>query len=222
VTVMEKYNWELTRSLMFVAIIMAVIVVTRLTAPMHAIPSAQNTRHAPSTPLDTSIPLPDPNPIQPPAKRATPATPPSDPRVFSVGPNEIANRYTLLDVERKPASPSNDQLIVRLHIESLATAPLVSPFESDMLEITVPGLQPINPSTPFKRPLASGSSRNQEVAFRLPAGFRLQDATLRIHYYNYEHEVPLMLDNPRQALAPRYRSASTSSPKAGEVCRRLG
>ena len=111
--------------------------------------------------------------------------------MFSVGPNEIANRYTLLAAERKQSSPSNDQLIVRLHIESLAMPPLVSPFESDMLEITSPDLPPINPSTPFKLPLTSGSSRNQEISFRLPAGFSLQDATLRIHYFNYEHEVPL-------------------------------
>lgn len=40
-------------------------------------------------------------------------------------------------------------------------------------------------------PLPGGGSRNQDIAFRVPAGFRLQDATLRIHYYNYEHEVPL-------------------------------
>lgn len=42
-------------------------------------------------------------------------------------------------------------------------------------------------------PLPGGGSRNQDIAFRVPAGFRLQDATLRIHYYNYEHEVPLSL-----------------------------
>lgn len=191
-TVMEKYKWEVTRSLVVAAIVMALIVLTRLITPMNAIPSTQKTRHAPSAPLDTSSPLPDPNPIQSPARRATPA-PPSDPRVFSVGPNEIANRYTLLAVERRHSSPSNDQLTVRLHIESLATAPLVSPFESGMLEIASPGIPPINPSTPFKLPLASGSNRNQEIVFKLPTGLRLQDATLRIHYYNYERQVPLSL-----------------------------
>jgi hypothetical protein len=100
-----------------------------------------------------------------------------------------------LGIERKQLSPEDDQLIVRLHIESLATDPLTSPFESDMLEIVSPGLQPIKPSTPFRLPLASGSSRNQDIAFRLPAGFLLKEATLRIHYYNYEHEAPLSLSN---------------------------
>lgn len=192
-TVMEKYNWEVTRSLVVAAIILALIVMTRVIAFMNPIPSPPTTHQAPSPRLDTSVPLPDPNPIQRPAKRATPASPPSDPRVFSVGPNEIANRYTLLAVERKQSSPSNDQLLVRLHIESLAMAPLVSPFESDMLEITSPGQQPITPSKPFQLPLPSGSSRTQEISFHLPPDFHLQDATLRVHYYNYEHEVPLKL-----------------------------
>jgi|SRR5581483_3289034 len=216
-TVMEKYKWELTRSLLFAAIIMALTVVTHLIAPPNEIPSLKNARHTPSAPPEasafsaSSVPSVSPvssaspvspispvrrphrHPIQPATTRAIPAPPPSDPRVFSVGPNDIANRYTLLAVERKQSSPSTDQLIIRLHIESLAMNPFVSPFESDMLEINSPGLPPINPSTPFKRPLASGSSRNQEIAFDLPADFPLHEATLRIHYYMYEHEVPLKL-----------------------------
>ena len=198
-TVMEKYRWEVTGTAMVVAAIMALIVVTRLIdIPSSEIPVAKNARltlpiHAQSPPFDTSVPFPDPNPIHRPAKREAIASPPSDPRTFSLGPNEIANRYTLLGVERKQVSPEHEDLIVRLHIESLATEPLVSPFESDMLEITSPGLQPINPNKAFRLPLPGGGSRNQDIAFRVPAGFRLQDATLRIHYYNYEHEVPLSL-----------------------------
>ena len=210
-TIMEKYKWEVTRSTVVGAIIMALAVVTHLfSTPRSDFPLSGNARsgnarpaaanvqltspsHTQSLPADTTVPLPDPNPTQRPATREAVATPPSDPRQFSVGPNEIANHYTLLAVERKQVSPEDDQLIVRLHIESLATDPLVSPFESDMLEIRSPGSQPIKPSAAFRLPLPSGSSRNQDIAFRLPAGFLLKEATLRIHYYNYEHEVPLRL-----------------------------
>jgi hypothetical protein len=205
-TVMEKYQWEATRSAIVAAIVLALAVVTHLfgtsrsdfPSSANARPAAGNARltfptHNQSPPVDTTVPLPDPNPTQRPAKRATLASPPSDPRQFSVGPNEIANRYTLLGIERKQVSPEDDQLIVRLHIESLATDPLVSPFESDMVEIRSPGSQPIKPSTPFRLPLPSGGSRTQDIAFRLPAGFLLKEATLRIHYYNYEHEAALRL-----------------------------
>jgi hypothetical protein len=200
VTVMEKYQWEVTRTAIVATAFMALIVVTRLVddTPGGKTPPAKNARltspsHAQIPPLDSTTAFPDPNPVRLPAKRATVASPPSDPRKFSVGPNELANRYTLLGVERKQVSPEHDDLIVRLHIESLATEPLVSPFESGMLQITSPGLQPINPNKVFRLPLPGGSSRNQDIAFRVPADFRLQDATLRIHYYNYEHEVPLSL-----------------------------
>ena len=198
-TVMEKYHWEVTRTAIVAAAFMALIIVTHLVdTPSSKTPAAKNARltppsHAQIPPLDSTVPFPDPNPVHLPAKRAPVASPPSDPRTFSVGPNEIANRYTLLGVGRKQISPEHDDLIVRLHIESLATDPLVSPFESDMLEITSPGSQPIKPSTPFRLPVPGGSSRNQDISFRLPAGFPLKEATLRIHYYNYEHEVPLSL-----------------------------
>jgi hypothetical protein len=210
VTVMEKYQWEATQSTIVAAIIMALIVVTRLAGtPRSEIPAAKNApelarltppSHAQSPPIETTVPVSNAHAARVPAnagqvsaKHKTAGSPHSDPREFSVGPNEIANRYTLLGAERKQVSPEDDELIVRLHVESLAIDPLVSPFESDMLEISSPGLQPIKPSTPFRLPIPSGSSRNQDIAFRVPAGFRLQEATLRIHYYNYQHEVPLSL-----------------------------
>jgi hypothetical protein len=199
VTFMEKYKWEATCCALVAAIVMALIVVTHLIGtPRSEMPVTGNARLTPrnpaqSSPVDTKVPLPDPNPVKPSPKHETVASPPADPHVFSVGPNEIANRYTLLGMERKQVSPKDDELIVRLRIESLAMDPLMSPFESDMLEITSPASQPIKPSTSFRRPLPSGSSRNQSIAFRLPAGFRLEQAALRIHYYNYEHEVPLSL-----------------------------
>ena len=197
--IMEKYQWEVTRSTIVAALVLALAVVTHLFAPSRRDFSPPRTmqptvpNHMQSPAADATVSPPDPNPMQSPAKRETVPTPPADPRQFSVGPNEIANHYTLVSIARKQVSPDNDQLIVRLHIESLATAPLVSPFESDMVEISSPGLQPIKPSTPFRLPLASGSSRNQDIVFRLPPGFSLKVATLRIHYYNYEHEAPLSL-----------------------------
>lgn len=96
-----------------------------------------------------------------------------------------------LSVDRKPVSSKSDELIVRLHVESLAMENLVSPFESDMLEIRSQGLQPISPSTPFHLPIPSGNNRNHELVLSVPPNLSLKHATLQIHYYNYQGEIPL-------------------------------
>jgi hypothetical protein len=115
----------------------------------------------------------------------------SDPHEVIVGPSGISNRYTLMSVERRPGQSKGDKLIISLHVESLAAETLVSPFESDMLDIKSPGLQPITPSAAFHQPIPSGESRNQEIAFNIPPSLILNRATLCIHYYNYESEIPL-------------------------------
>ena len=91
-------------------------------------------------------------------------------------------------------------LILSLHVESLATDGLVSPFESGMLEIRGPGIPPIKPSTPFRSPVPSGSSRNRDVAYSIPSTLNLDQATLRIHYFNYENEIAL--DRPFPLASP--------------------
>jgi hypothetical protein len=70
---------------------------------------------------------------------------------------------------------------------------LVSPFESDMLELSTPGQAPIHPSTPFRHPLPGGNSLNQDVVFTIPPTLVLSHTTLQIHYYNYRNELPLEL-----------------------------
>jgi hypothetical protein len=88
-------------------------------------------------------------------------------------------------------SSKSGELVMRLHVESLAMENLVSPFESGMLDITSPGLQPINPSTSFSFPVPSGSTRDQDIVFRIPPSLNLSHATLRIRYYNYQGEIQL-------------------------------
>ncbi len=94
-------------------------------------------------------------------------------------------------MDRKPVSPTRDELIIRLHVDSLATEPLVSPFESDMLSLSGWEMEPINPTTKVRHPVPSGNSLNQDVVFSIPTSLDLNRATLQIHYYNYQNEIPL-------------------------------
>jgi hypothetical protein len=82
---------------------------------------------------------------------------------------------------------------VRLHVVSLATENLVSPFSSDMLDVRSPGLEPIDPKKSFHMSIPSGDSENQDIVFNVPASFNLEKAVLHIHYYNYRKQIPLAL-----------------------------
>lgn len=115
---------------------------------------------------------------------------PSDPNEVIVGPSGISNRYKLRNIQRQKGS-EQDVLVISLHVESLASESLVSPFESDMLEIHSSGMPPVKPSMPFRSPVPSGNSQDREVVFRVPPTLSLDRATSRIHYYNYEKEIPL-------------------------------
>jgi len=64
----------------------------------------------------------------------------------------------LLSVERKPMSPAVDELTIKLRVESLAMENLVSPFESDMLELAAPELTSLHPKTSFRHPVPSRRS----------------------------------------------------------------
>ena len=195
-TVMKKYSWEVTHITSIMAVIIILTLVTHLTGtPRVDAPSAGNA--APNGAKST-LPGRSAHPL---GVSAQPEVPPShhyDPREIVVGASGISNRYTLLSVARKPVSAKRDELTVRLHVESLATEPLVSPFESDMLEIRSPGQQPITPSSSFRLPISSGNSRNQDIAFSIPSSLHLEGATLQIHYYNYQNEIPLNLP-PRKS-----------------------
>lgn len=184
---LDKYRWEATQ----IAVIAGVIITLTLVTGLFGVPRGERAYTLAPTALSKSMPPPAVVTTQP--VSAPQSAQPSDPHEVIVGASGISNRYTLLSMERKAVPSKGEELILKLHIESLAMEPLVSPFESDMLEIRGPGLQPIAPSTAFRRPIPSGESRNQEIVFSIPQGLNLSDATLRIHYYNYESEIPLNL-----------------------------
>lgn len=188
----ENHKWEATRIVTLAGVIVILALQMRLTGTLHRRPANAATSfdkltQVPTIPSRPAVPASDAAALDP----ARPvATQPSDPSEITVGPSGISNRYKLRNVERKK-QPARDVLVVSLHIESLATEGLVSPFESDMLEINSPGMPAIKPSTPFRSPVPSGNSRDQDIAFSVPSTLSLDHASLRIHYYNYEREIPL-------------------------------
>ena len=195
-TLLKQYGWEVTHITSIAGVITTLTLVTHLIGtPRVDGPSAGNAaaNGAKSTPPGKSTP-----PLRVPAQPGAPSSHHRDPHEIVVGASGISNRYTLLSVARKSVSAMRDELTVRLHVESLATEPLVSPFDSDMLEIRSPGQQPITPSSSFRLPIPSGNSRNQDIAFSIPSSLHLEGATLQIHYYNYQNEIPLNLP-PRKS-----------------------
>ena len=177
----EKYRWEATHVIVLAGVVTTLTLGTWLFGVSRGDHShAVFSKYASASSAVTTPSIPSEHAAQP-----------SDPRKVTVGPSGISNRYTLLRVDRKTVSPKRDELVIKLHVESLATEGLVSPFESDMLDITSQGLQPINPSTPFRFPVPSGSTRDQEIVFSIPPSLNLNHAALRIHYYNYHEEIPL-------------------------------
>jgi hypothetical protein len=139
----------------------------------------------------TAPPVPATRGVQVSTRNGSSISEQSDPREITVGPSGISSRYRLLSVERKPVSSKGDKLTVKLHVESLAIENLVSPFGSDMLEITGPGPQPITPHRSFNLPIPSGHSRNQDIVFSVPPSLSLSHSVLRIHYYNHQSEIPI-------------------------------
>lgn len=206
-TLLEKYSWETTHIAVIAGVVTTLMLGTYLFgSPRGQIPLALNGLPKPQKQSSSSSavavqPVPPARAAQVPSPQGRTGSPPSDLHVVTVGASDISNRYTLLSVERKPVPSKDDELIVRLHVESFAMAPLVSPFESDMLEIRSPGLPPITPSASFRTPLPSGSSLNQDVVFSIPQGLSLNDATLRIHYYFYQGEIPLSITAQTQNLS---------------------
>lgn len=185
---LKKYSWEVTHIASITGVITILTLVTHLTgSPAVQAPLSGNATPgiAPGAPGATSLGRPSPQ------KAARPES--SDPREIIVGPTGINSRYTLLSVGRKSVSPDLDELTVRLHVVSLAAESLVSPFESDMLELKSQAQKSINPKTSFHLPIPSGESRDQEIVFRIPSTLSLDHTTLQIHYYNYQKEIPLNL-----------------------------
>ena len=190
---LKNYGWELTHGTAIAAVIITLAVAIRLTGTplIENQPASKATGAvANPSPLTSAATVPmNPAVAGFPAPDATP----SDPHEVIVGPTGISNRYKLLSVDPKPRSSTSDDLTVKLHVQSLAMDNLVSPFESSMFELKSPGLDPIHPRNPFRSPLPSGTRRNYEIVFSIPKALNLSHATLLIHYYNYQNEIPLDL-----------------------------
>jgi hypothetical protein len=75
-------------------------------------------------------------------------------------------------------------------------ADLVTPFQSAMLEVRAQGLDPISPEQPFSYPVHAGDTRDEDIAFMVPSSLNIDQAVLRIHYYNELKEIPLALLPP--------------------------
>ena len=206
-TLLKRYSWETTRITVIAAVVTILVLISGVTevepgASPQLASESPNNRQAPvpfhPTPPAITPSVPSPAQAHPKrrlvrAQQAQPAeSQPTDPREVTVGDRSISNRYKLVSVERRRQPSGSDELVVTLHVKSLALENLVSPFESDMLEIVGRGLQqPISPNVAFNLRIPSGESRDQEIAFNIPAGLSVDQARLRIHYYNYQNEIPL-------------------------------
>jgi len=190
-TLLKKYSWEVTH----ITSILAAI--TTLTLAIHLTGTPRLDTHAPER-ATAALSIPATHTVHVSSHPGAAPSERSDPREIIVGPTSISNRYTLLRMDRKSISPTKDELVLRLHVDSLATDPLVSPFESDMLSLNAWEMDPINPTTKFHHPVPSGNSLNQDVVFSIPASLDLNRATLQIHYYNYQNEIPLSVLAERQ------------------------
>jgi hypothetical protein len=172
--VLQRYRWEALHVAAISAVITVLTVVPHL--PGHTDGEGR------SAPREKA-------PVTRPSPRRT--SPPSDPRTVVVGPNSISGQFTLLDIDRKRATPETDQVTLRLRVVSRAIAPLVTPFESAMLDVRARGLEPINPQHPFSHPVPAGESRDEDIVFTIPSNLTLDRMALRIHYYNEAKEIPL-------------------------------
>jgi hypothetical protein len=62
-----------------------------------------------------------------------------------------------------------------------------------MFEVRLPDLEPITPEHSFSHPVPAGESREEDLVFTIPSKVDLNEAVLRIHYYNELREIPLNL-----------------------------
>lgn len=203
VTPTERYGWETTLSSIIVAVIATLAVVTHLS--VSARPSDQLTADVTATSkLKSSQPLPGVVPALSARDTDRPAlhsSKPPDPREVVVGPNTIAGRFILMATTRKRATPTSDELTLRLRVVSLAAANLVTPFQSGMVEVRTQGQDPIHPQHTFSHPVAAGNSREEDIVFSIPSSLSLDHGTLRIEYFNEMKEIPLNLP-PRSGRGP--------------------
>lgn len=203
----SNYRWESTLVATIGAVIATLTLVTHLTARIN--PADRTSSYSAKSPRPlVSESLPSyaraVQPMQPaPAmtsgehsvrNRSTrPSRKPSDPLEITIGPSSISGQFRLMTANRTQATPTSDKLTIRLRVVSRAMADLVTPFQSAMLEVRAPGLEPINPEQPFSTPVHAGDTRDEDIAFMVPPALNLDHAVLRIHYYNELKEIPFAL-----------------------------
>jgi hypothetical protein len=194
---LQRYRWEALHLGAICGVIIVLIVVTHL-------PGHTDSEDRPIPSWTPTLASGGKEAATHPSPRSR--APPSDPREVVVGPNSISGQFTLLDIDRKRSTPETDVLTLRLHVVSRAIVPLVTPFESAMLDVHAKGLEPINPQHPFSHPVPAGESRNEDIAFMIPSNLTLDRMALRIHYYNEEKEIPL---NSFSRVLPREANSRT-------------
>ena len=184
---LKKYLWEGILVTILTGVIMVLAVVSHLIARPDLPSSAQtglDRVRSVSTIPPTSAPAP---------RKHVVAAKPSNPLEVVLGPSSIGGQFTLLAANRTTATPTSDKLTLRLRIASRAIADLVTPFQSVMLDVYTPGLEPIAPEHPFSHPVPAGNTRDEDIAFTVPASLNLDHAALRIHFYNEQKDIPLGL-----------------------------
>ena len=184
---LKKYAWEGILVAILGGVIMVLTLVSHLTARPDPPTSARTgLGHVPSV---STLP-----PISAAASRKpVVAAKPSNPLEVVLGPSSIAGQFTLLAANRKAATPTSDKLTLRLRVVSRAVADLVTPFQSVMLEVCTPGLEPIAPEHPFSHPVPASNTLDEDIAFIVPTTLNLDRAVLRIHFYNEQKDIPLGL-----------------------------
>jgi hypothetical protein len=202
----SNYRWESTLVATIGAVIAILTIVTHLTARTNPVdqtspysatfprPLASQASPSYARAVQPVQPVPMiPGEHPPPSRPTRPSRKPSDPLEITIGPSSISGKFKLMTANRTQATPTLDKLTIRLRVVSRAMADLVTPFQSAMLEVHAPGLEPISPAQPFSYPVHAGDTRNEDIAFMVPSGMDLEHAVLRIHYYNELKEIPLTL-----------------------------
>jgi hypothetical protein len=204
---LKNYSWEATLVAIIGSVITTGALVTHLTArterPGRAPPEA-TALFGPSTfhPVPDRMPVTSITPpIQVSPARKVPLTAraarhpskSSDPLEVIIGTNPIGGQLRLLTVTRTPVTPTSDKLILGIRMMSRATPPLVTPFQSTILEVRSRALEPIKPEHPLSFPVPAGNTREEDVAFIIPSDLNLDHSVLRIQYYNEQKEIPLSL-----------------------------
>ena len=184
---LKRYAWEGALVAILGGVIMVLTLVSHLTARPDPPTSAQwGLGRVPS------VSILQPTSAAASRKRVV-AAKPSNPLEVVLGPSSIGGQFTLMAANRIAATPTSDKLTLRLRVVSHAVADLVTPFQSVMLEVRTPGVDPIAPEHPFSRPVPAGNTRDEDIAFIVPASLNLDRTALRVHFYNEQKDIPLGL-----------------------------